>query len=106
MIWIIPLAILIFFEAIADIFAKEWSLGNRSFVYAILSLVAYLLANSSWLIALKYGSGLARGAIIFSVASAVLASVIGLVVYKEHLSPIQMAGVLLGIFSIILIVWE
>ena len=64
--WIIPLAILIFFEGLADIFAKEWSLGERSFTYAILSLLCYLLANSSWLIALKFGSGLARGAIIFS----------------------------------------
>ncbi len=104
--WIIPLAILIFFEAIADIFAKEWSLGNRSFAYAVLSLVAYLLANSSWLIALKYGSGLARGAIIFSVASAILASVIGLVFYKEQLSTVQLIGVFIGIISIVLIVWE
>lgn len=104
--WIIPLAILILFEAIADIFAKEWSLGNRSFFYAALSLLCYLLANSSWLIALKYGSGLARGAIIFSVASAILATVIGLAFYKEHLSTVQLAGVLLGIVSIALIVWE
>jgi uncharacterized membrane protein len=105
-IWIIPLVVLIFFEAIADIFAKEWSLGNRSFVYAILSLVAYLLANSSWLIALKYGSGLARGAIIFSVASAILASIIGLIFYKEQLTAIQLIGVFIGVISIILIVWE
>src|SRR3989344_5404431 len=106
MIWIIPLAILIFFEAIADIFAKEWSLGNKSFFYAILALVAYLLANSSWLIALKYGSGLTRGAIIFSVASAILASIIGIVFYKEELSQIQLIGVFLGILSIVFIVWE
>jgi drug/metabolite transporter (DMT)-like permease len=104
--WIIPLSILIFFEAIADIFAKEWSLGNRSILYAILSLVGYLLANSSWLIALKYGSGLARGAIIFSVASAILASIIGLVFYKENLNTIQLVGVFIGIISIILIIWE
>lgn len=104
--WIIPLAILIFFEAIADIFAKEWSLGNRSVFYAAVSLLAYLLANTSWLIALKYGSGLARGAIIFSVVSAILASVIGLVFYKEHLTTIQFAGVALGIVSILLIFWE
>ena len=106
MFWIIPLAILIFFEAIADILAKEWSLGNRSIIYAALSLLAYLLANSSWLIALKYGSGLARGATIFSVASAVLAVIIGLVFYKEHLSSIQLTGVVLGIFAILLIFWE
>jgi len=104
--WIIPLAVLIFFEAIADIFAKEWSLGNRSIFYAGASLLAYLLANTSWLIALKHGSGLARGAIIFSVASAILASVIGIVFYKEHLSTVQILGILLGIVSIFLIFWE
>ena len=106
MIWIIPLVILIFFEAIADILAKEWSLGNKSFFYAGLALAAYLLANSSWLVALKYGSGLARGAIIFSVVSAILASIIGLIFYKEQLTPIQMAGVFFGLFSIFLLVWE
>lgn len=106
MVWILPLAILILFEAIADIFAKEWSLERRSIIYAILSLFAYLLANSSWLIALKHGSGLARGAIIFSVASALLAMVIGLVFYKEHMSIMQLIGATIGIISITLLVWE
>lgn len=106
MTWIIPLAILVFFEMIADILAKEWSLGNRPIFYAILSLVAYLLANSSWLIALKYGSGLARGAIVFSIASAILASAIGLFFYKEQLSTLQIFGVVLGLISLVLIFWE
>ncbi len=106
LLWIIPLAILIFFEGIADIFAKEWSLGNRSIYYAVWALLAYLLANTSWLIALKYGSGIARGAIIFSLASAVLATVIGLVFYKEQLTTLQLAGVGLGIVSLVLIFWE
>lgn len=106
MLWIIPLAILIFFETIADIFAKEWSLGQRSIIYAVLALLTYMLANTSWLIALKNGSGLARGAILFSVTSAILASGIGLIFYKEHLSVVQITGVFLGIFSIFLIFWE
>src|SRR3989338_7767031 len=106
MIWIIPLSVLIVFELIADIFAKEWSLGKRSVSYAVLALLSYMLANTSWLIALKNGSGLARGAILFSVASAILASGIGLIFYKEHLSAIQIAGVLIGIVSIFLIFWE
>lgn len=106
MIWIIPIVILVVFEAIADILAKEWSLGQHSFSLALLALLAYMIGNSSWLIALKYGSGLARGAIIFSVASAILASAIGLIFYKEHLSHMQMAGVIVGILAIFLLVWE
>src|SRR3989344_5185072 len=106
MIWIIPLTVLIVFELIADIFAKEWSLGKRSIIYAVLALLSYMLANTSWLIALKNGSGLARGAILFSVASAILATGIGLIFYKEQLSTMQIAGVVLGIFSIFLIFWK
>lgn len=106
MIWIFPISILIIFELIADIFAKEWSLGKHSVVWAGIALLAYLLANTYWLIALKNGSGLARGAIIFSVASAILASIIGLVFYKEQLSILQITGVTLGIISIILIFWQ
>lgn len=105
MIWIIPLVILIFFEMIADIFAKEWSLGRRGLVFAILALLGYLLANTSWLIALKNGSGLARGAVVFSVASALLATLIGLILYHERLTAIQTAGVLLGLVSLVLIFW-
>lgn len=105
-LWVLPLAILVFFEGLADIFAKEWSLGKRSLVYAGLSLLCYLLANSSWLIALKYGSGLARGAIIFSVASAILATVIGIGFYKEELSWLQISGVALGLVALILLFWE
>jgi drug/metabolite transporter (DMT)-like permease len=104
--WVIPLVILIFFEAIADIYAKEWSLGERSFTYAILALICYMLANSSWLIALKYGSGLVRGSIIFSLASAFLATSIGLFIYKEQLTFTQGVGVALGLVSLILIFWE
>ncbi len=106
LIWIIPLAILIGFEMIADIFAKEWSLGHKSLFYAVFALLAYMLANTSWLFALKYGSGLARGAIIFSVASALLASVIGIIFYKEELTTIQIIGVVLGLLSIAFIFWE
>lgn len=106
MIWIVPIVVLIVFEAIADILAKEWSLGQHSFAFALLALLAYMIGNSSWLIALKYGSGLARGAIIFSVASAILASAIGLIFYKEQISQMQTLGIIVGLISIVLLIWE
>ena len=106
MFWIIPLLILIFFEAIADVVAKEWSLGARGMSYAFLALLCYMLANTSWLIALKRGAGLTRGAILFSVSSAILASIIGVFFYKEHLENYQILGAVLGIVSIVLVCWE
>lgn len=104
--WILPLSGLVLFEVVADIFAKEWSLRNFPIIFAILSLASYLIANTFWLFALKNGSGLARGAVIFSVSTAVLASLIGMVFYRENLSPLQFVGVGIGLLSLVLIFWE
>lgn len=103
--WILPLALLISFEFIADVFAKEWSL-KRGFVLASAALGSYLIANTFWLFALKNGSGLARGAVIFSVASAIVALSLGILVYKESLNKVQMAGLVLGLLSLVLIFWN
>ena len=102
--WLLPLLLLIFFEALADILAKTWSLHSVTW-YAVAALLAYLIGNSFWLIALKNGSGLARGAAIFSVASAILAIILGIVLYKESVTRLQIAGMILGIISIALIFW-
>ena len=73
---------------------------------AVGALVAYLLANTFWLFALKNGSGLAKGAVIFSVASAFLAVGLGLFLYKEELNTVQTVGVVLGLVAVGLIFWE
>lgn len=104
--WIIPIGILIFFELIADVLAKKWSVENYPFALAVGALFAYLLANTSWLYALKQGSGLARGAVVFSVASAILATGVGFLLYREHVTTIQLIGIIVGIVAIGLIFWE
>lgn len=102
--WIIAISLLIAFELIADIFAKEWSLhGNYLWIGA---LGAYLIANTFWLFALKNGAGLAKGGIIFSVACALLAIILGMFIYKEPVNRLQTAGIYLGIISLVLILWE
>lgn len=103
--WIIPLSILIIFEGVADYFAGKWGVTG-SMRFAIISFVGYAMGNLSWLIAVHNGSGLARGAEIFSIVSALLAILIGIVVYKESLTTIQIIGVVLGVISIVLLVWE
>ena len=102
MLWIFPLALLIFFEIIADIFSKEWAL-HGSWIFWIGAIAGYIIANIFWLFAIRGGSGLARGAVIFSVASAIIAVLLGVLLYKEHLNINQMIGVALGIISLILI---
>jgi len=103
--WILPLSLLIIFEALADIFAKNWSL-QRSVWLAAASLSLYLIANSFWLFALKNGAGLGRGAVVFSVASAIIAIILGIIFYKEPTSKMQLAGFCIGIISLVLIFWE
>ena len=103
--WILPIAMLIFFEFIADILAKEWSL-QRGYMLAGGALLSYLIANSFWLFALKNGSGLARGAVIFSVASGIMAVLLGVILFKEGVTKVQIVGMILGVISIGLIVWN
>ncbi len=103
MIWVIPLIFLIIFEAIADYFAGDYGEGSGKFHSAVLAITFYIIGNIAWLVAIKSGSGLTKGAIIFSVASAVLAVIIGLVVYKETLTTTQAIGVVIGIVSIALV---
>ena len=104
--WIVPLAILIAFEFIADVFAKQYSLEPTKLYWAAISLLGYMLANTAWLIAIRNGSGLGRGAVIFSVASAILAVGIGFLMYHETISRTQSAGVVLGIVALVLIFWK
>lgn len=103
--WLIPLAILILFEALADVLAKTWSLKNVWW-YGASALLTYLLANTFWLFSLRQGAGLGRGAVIFSVASAILAVIIGVIGYREHVNYIQLIGMVLGIIALTFIFWE
>lgn len=103
--WIIFLGFLIAFEAVADIIAKEYQL-HAGWIRFCGAILAYVIANVFWLISLRSGAGLTRGAILFSVGSAVLAILIGLVLYKEPVSNMEIVGIILGFISIILLVWE
>jgi len=102
--WILPLGLLIFFELLADIFAKQFSL-NGKLSLAIGALAGYLICNSFWLIALRNGVGLSRGAMIFSLASAIGAVLLGVILFEEKLTDLQMIGAFLGSISLILLFW-
>lgn len=103
--WIILLIVVIILELIADVLSKQWSLEPKA-LFLIGGIFFYLIANIAWLLALRNGAGLARGVCIFSVACAVVATIIGLVFYKEPVDKLQLAGIILGIFSLVLIFWQ
>jgi len=98
MIW--GLTLLIIFELIADVFAKEYSLRASPHL-AVFALLAYVIANSFWLFALRNGAGLARGAIIFGVGQGIIAVMLGILWYKETYSQTTTIGMILGFLSIL-----
>ena len=105
MLWIIPIIFLIIFEIVADVFAKEYSLKDHWYLWAG-ALLGYVIANMFWLWGIKSGSGLARGATIFSISSAVVAIIIGIYFYGEQTNKFQIMGIILGMLSLVLIFWK
>src|SRR5689334_8639907 len=100
--WVVAILLLITFEAIADILAKEYSLRGK-WTFWLMAISGYIVANTFWLYSIRHGSGLARGAIIFSVGSAILAVLIGLLKYQEKVTRVELAGIIVGFFAIVLI---
>jgi len=103
--WVVFLGLLILFEAIADILAKEYQIRS-GWIFFAAAILAYVIGNVFWLFSLKTGGLLTRGAIIFSVGSAIMAVLIGLVFFKEHITRLEFLGIILGLVSVVLLVWE
>jgi drug/metabolite transporter (DMT)-like permease len=59
-----------------------------------------------WLYSMRKGSGLARGAVLFSIGSAVAAVLIGTLMYGEKIGRAEMAGIFVGLIAIVLISWS
>lgn len=96
--------ILVVFEGIADIFSKKYSLDGST-LHWVLAISGYVIANIFWLSAIRGGSGLARGAVLFSIGSAAVAVLLGLFLYKEDIGKTEMVGIFVGLVSIVLLVW-
>ena len=100
--WFYYLLGLITFEAIADIFVKEYSQKKTALLFVI-SIGFYIVANICWLISMRYRSNLTIGANIFSVMGGLLSAMIGLLYYKEIISKLNAAGIILGVIALILL---
>ena len=97
--WVTFILILVLFEVIADVLAKQFAL-NGKLVIAVFSILGYVAANIAWLISLRSGGELSKGAVIFAALSGIAAVVIGLLVYREKVGPYQIVGLVLGIVAI------
>ena len=96
---VLHLLLLVAFELVADILAKQFSL-NGKLIFAVLSILGFVAANIAWLISLRTGAELSKGAVLFAVLSGIGAVLIGVFVYHEKTSAYQVVGLGLGIVAI------
>lgn len=97
--WLYFLLLLVAFELVADILAKQFAISGK-YVFAVLSILGFIAANTAWLISLRTGAELGKGAVLFSVLSGIGAVLIGLFLYHEKVSIYQGIGLLLGVAAI------
>lgn len=85
----------------ADIFLKKWSIENKNYLL-IIGLLIYFVGTIFWAFSLKYEL-LSKAGPIFTILNLVMIVLVGVIMFKENLSFVNTAGVVLGIVSIILI---
>jgi multidrug transporter EmrE-like cation transporter len=103
--WVFFLLLLVAFELIADVLAKQFAISGR-LVFAYTALAGFIAANTAWLVSLRTGAELGRGAVLFSVLSAIGAVLIGLVIYHEKADARQLVGLALGLAAVALLSTE
>ncbi len=101
----IPLSLLFAVSALfvggGDYLAKRWSL-HPGWGSSAGALACYVASSFFYLLTLTR-KGLVVSCVIWSIASIIAFLFVGLVIYHETLSPIQTAGVVLGIISLLLL---
>lgn len=65
-----------------------------------ISILGFVAANLAWLVSLRTGAELSKGAVLFSVLSGIGAVLIGVLIYHEKANPYQLIGLALGVVAI------
>lgn len=103
----IPVLILLIISAIfmitGDYFAKYWSI-NQKVIFFIIAFLTYSIAGIFYIPTL-----LREGLVITSVIWTVICSagflIVGLIIFKEHLTTWQTIGVMLGVISVFILAY-
>ena len=101
----IPVIVLLLLSGSAvvlgDVFAKYWSINQRSFLF-FLAVASYMTSSILYLPTLLR-EGLIITSIIWSLFAIIGFLFVGLVVFKETLNSTQIVGVVLGVISLIIL---
>jgi spermidine export protein MdtJ len=88
-------------ESFADALFEKWSLVGKGYLL-VGGLVVYAISSAFWAYSLKYET-LSKGVVIFNVVNITLGVLIGVLYFKETLSTLNIAGITLGVASVILL---
>ena len=97
-VWIIIVAVL---EIGGDILFKEWTIQHKNYLL-VFGVLLYMAATIFWAFSLKY-QHLSKAVVIFAIITLIVGALVGVFVYKENLTTLNMAAILLGLASIVLL---
>lgn len=93
---------LLAFEAAANYYAGTRAL-HRQPVHFWVASASFFTGNALWMWALRNGAGMIRGSIVFAIGSVVGTALLGVLVFRETLTPSQVLGCVLGGVAIVLL---
>ena len=91
----------VFFEIIADIILKYWSINPKT-IFVVCGIIVYTIGTTMFAYSLRFGD-LSKMGTIFTVVNLIVVVLIGLLLFKEQVSLINMIGIFLGVISVILV---
>lgn len=99
--WILYTSIAMVFYTIAEYYSKKYAtFGNNK--YLLISIMTYIMVMLLWFPALSNKNELCVLNLMWTMMYALIGSFLGLIIFKEVLTPIQMLGVGLAFISIFL----
>lgn len=87
-----------------DYFSKKWALQGGGNI--LISILAYTLPLSMWFLLIKQMPHLARVTLLWSIATTLAGCFVGLVIFREHLSTLNIIGGILAVAAIALLTWQ
>ena len=89
-----------FFLTIGDIFAKKWVLTESPYLFVSV-LFLYLVGLNFLVFSYRYKE-IAPASITLEIFNVILLAIVGTYLYKERISRTEIAGIVLGILSVII----
>lgn len=87
--------------AIGDYFSKRWAIGHGG-KYLPIAYGFYAIGTGIWFLTIKHGKELGKMTGMWVVGGMIAGVAIGVLVFHEHLSVVNILGLVLGILGVVL----